>query len=267
MPEMTWGQMREEAESQGFTPLPVGTYNAKVDKAEVVDGKKSSQIKARFTVLDGPMAGKSTYTRLAPFKNDGDVNGMFYQQVGALGFPKDSPVWGQMEQLDFEQGLQFLAQNIMEKPCIIDVDHQNYQGEARDNIKRIKPYGQGGPVPGGPVSPGAVPQAQPPQPQPAPSAPQAPAPQAPAAQQQPQPQAPAPAPAPAQPAQPQAQPQAPQQPAQAPQQPQAAPMAAPQQQQAPETPQADPAPQAAPQPGVPQIPTPPQPAQENEAPF
>lgn len=259
MPEMTWGQMREEAETQGFTPLPVGTYNAKVDKAEVVDGKKSSQIKARFTVLDGPMAGKSTYTRLAPFKNDGDVNGMFYQQVGALGFPKDSPVWGQMEQLDFEQGLQFLAQNIMEKPCVIDVDHQNYQGEARDNIKRIKPYGQGGPVPGGPVSPGAVPQAQPPQPQPAPAAPQAPAPQAPAAA--PAPQQPQAAPAP------QAQPQAPQQPAQAPQQPQAAPMAAPQQQQAPETPQADPAPQAAPQPGVPQIPTPPQPAQENEAPF
>lgn len=252
MPEMTWGQMREEAEKQGFTPIPVGTYNAKVDKAEVVAGNASSQIKARFIVLDGPMAGKSTYTRLAPFKNDGEVNGMFYQQIGALGFPKDSPIWQQMEQMDFDQGLQYLAQQILEKPVIMDIDHQKYQGETRDNIKRLKPYG-GGQVPGGPV-PGASPQAVPPQP-----APQQPTPQPVA------PSAPAPAPqAPQQPQAPAAAPQAPQQPQQAPQ---TAPAAAPQPQAAPE---AAPAQQQQPaQPGVPQIPTPPQPATGTgeEAPF
>ena len=263
MPEKTWGQMREEAEQQGFTPLPVGTWNAKVDKTEVVSGKSSSQIKARFVVLDGVPAGKSTYTRLAPFKNDGDVNGMFYQQIGALGFPKEHQIWAQMEQMDFESGLQYLAQQILDKPCIIEVDHQPYMGEMRDNIKRIKPYGQGGPVPGGPVTPGAVPQAAPPQP--AAPQPQAPSPVAAPAPAAPAPQAPAPAAAP-QPApqQPQAAPQDPQQPGAAPQTPQAAPAP----QAAPETPQPDAAPQQpVAQPGVPQIPQPPQTVTDTPDPF
>ena len=37
MPEMTWGEMQQEAASQGFEKLPPGTYNASVETSEIVE--------------------------------------------------------------------------------------------------------------------------------------------------------------------------------------------------------------------------------------
>lgn len=159
MAEMTFGQFQEEAAKQGFEKLPVGTYNVGIDSAETKDGKGSKQIMVRMVVLDGPLAGRSILNRLVPIKNDGDPNGLFFQQMAALGFGKESPVWPQLKNTSIDQAMEWLAPQLVGNKCIIDVNHQNYQGEPRDNVKKMKPLGALGAmpqIPGGPV-PTAVP--------------------------------------------------------------------------------------------------------------
>ena len=153
MPELTWAQMQEEAKTQGFEPHPVGTYNFEVTQSEVVPGKKSNQISIRLVNLDGPYAGRSVLNRLAPFKNTGEVNGMFFAQLAALGFGSDNPVWGQIQNVGLDQGLQYLAPQLMGKRVVCDITHRNdYDGQNRDNVRKMRPYG--GPGAGIPGIPG-----------------------------------------------------------------------------------------------------------------
>lgn len=196
MPGMTFGQMRQQADEQGFSPHPVGTYNFKVDKADVVQGKMSKQIRLRLVNTDGPYAGKSVLNRLAPVKNDGDPNGMFFQQMGALGFGNQSPVWAQLESLEVDQGIEWLAPQLVDRMVTCDIVHEEYGGEMRDNVKRMKPFSgmMAGPgaVPGVPPA-GAPPVGAPPAPTPfATPTPGVVSPPAPA----PAPQVPVPAPTP-----------------------------------------------------------------------
>ena len=146
---MTWSQMRDAAKQQGFEPLPIGTYNMRAEQIKIVPGKVGQQFQIRLVVTDGPIAGRGTINRLAPFKNDGDVNGMFFQQLAALGLPDTDPIWQQIDQVGLEQGMPLIAQRIDGAMSVVDIDHQNWNGELRDNVKKMRPY-QGVPTAGGP---------------------------------------------------------------------------------------------------------------------
>lgn len=172
MSELTFGQMREEAKKQGFEPIPIGTYNFKIEKANIKKGSGgNSQIQIKIVVMDGPLAGQNTVTRLVFYKNDGDVNGMVYRQLKSLGIGDDHPVWAQVDAVGLEQGIGSIAQLVVGGMFVGDIDHQIWNGENRDNLKNMKPYGSGGLVPTGPTGvAGAVPTA-PVAPAPAPVAP------------------------------------------------------------------------------------------------
>lgn len=189
MVEMTFGQMRDEAKKQGFEPLPIDTYNFKVERADIKPGSGgNSQISTKIVVTDGPLAGRTTLNRLVFYKNDGEVNGMVYRQLKALGIADDHPVWAQIDAVGLEQGIGSLAQLIVGAVFVGEITHQVWNGEIRDNVQNMKPYGSGGMVPTGPTGvAGAVPTAPvapvaapvaPVPPAPAPLAPVAPVPPA-----------------------------------------------------------------------------------------
>lgn len=190
MSELTFGQMREEAKKQGFEPIPIGTYNFTVEKADIKKGSGgNSQIMIKIVVMDGPLAGQNTLTRLVFYKNDGDVNGMVYRQLKSLGVGDDHPVWAQVDAVGLEQGIGSIAQLTVGASFIGEIDHQEWNGETRDNLKNMKPYGSGGLVPTG--APPVVP--VPPAPTTVPAPPLAPVPQPVVEEAQPQaPVAPAP---------------------------------------------------------------------------
>ncbi len=163
MPEMTFGAMRAEAKKQGFEPIPKGTYNFRVEAAELKPGKGSQQISTKIVIMDGPLAGRNTLNRLVPVKNDGDTNGMFFRQCSILGVGDDHPIWGQIDAVGLDQGLGLLAPLLIGGMFIGEIDWQDWLGEARDNVKSMKPYGgvpTGVPLTAVPV-PGAVPGAVP----------------------------------------------------------------------------------------------------------
>lgn len=141
MPEMTFGQMRAEAKTQGFEPIPIGTYNFRVEAAELKPGKGSQQISTKIVVMDGPLAGRSTLNRLVPVKNDGDVNGMFFRQCKILGVGDDHPIWAQIDAVGLDQGIGLLAPLLVGGMFIGEIEMQPWMGEDRDNVKSMKPYG------------------------------------------------------------------------------------------------------------------------------
>lgn len=175
MPEMTFGQMRADAKTQGFEPIPVGVYNFRVEAAELKPGKGSQQISTKIVIMDGPLAGRNTLNRLVPVKNDGEVNGMFFRQCKILGVDDDHPIWAQIDAVGIDQGLGALAQLLIGGTFIGEINWQDWQGEDRDNVKTMKPYG-GIPsgVPGA-VLPGAAPTGVPTAPVPPTPAPMTPA--------------------------------------------------------------------------------------------
>ena len=158
MPEMTFGQMRAEAKTQGFEPIPVGVYNFRVEAAELKPGKGSQQISTKIVIMDGPLAGRNTLNRLVPVKNDGETNGMFFRQCKVLGVGDDHAIWAQIDAVGVDQGIGLLIPLLIGGMFIGEIDWQDWQGENRDNVKSMKPYGG---VPTGAPMPGAVPGAVP----------------------------------------------------------------------------------------------------------
>lgn len=214
MAQMTWGEYSKEVEKTGgFTLLPVGPHNVRVDTATVKAGKSgSNQILARLVVTDGPSMGGSILNNMAPFKNNGDPNGFFLQGLAALGLGRgDNPeFWAQLDAMDVDQSIQVIADNMVGREATITVSHDMYNGTMRDNVKKMVPKGAlmpGAGVPGA-IPPGGTmvvnvaapaPQAVPATPQAVPAAPVPPAIAAPpvAATQQPVPSTTAAAVAPA----------------------------------------------------------------------
>ncbi|KKL44367.1 hypothetical protein LCGC14_2366390 [marine sediment metagenome] len=177
MAQMNWDQMREEAEKTGgFSPHPIGTFRFKVIEASLKKGTKGNgQILARLENQDaGPNNGKTVLNNMSPLKNDGTPNGMFFQQLGALGFTKDHEIYAQLSNMDEAQGLAYLATNILGKEVICEITHRDYNG-IRDNVKSMKPVGAAPATGGVPTAPPAsVPAAPPAAPLPVEAAPVAP---------------------------------------------------------------------------------------------
>jgi hypothetical protein len=210
--------MRDEAEKTGgFLPHPIGKFKFKVIEASLKKGSTGyGQIFARFENVDvGPNQGKTVVSTMSPHKNDGTTNGWFFQQLGALGFVKDHPIWGALAPMDDDQGLGYIATNLIGCEVMCEITHREWANETQDNVKKMTPVDTTGvvpaqalapadaapvpvapvPVPAAPVAPATVPVPVAPVSEPAPPAPLT-VPVAPAPSQVPVPVAVAPAPAP-----------------------------------------------------------------------
>jgi hypothetical protein len=172
MAQIDWGKYADEAEKQGgFAPLAVGTYNIKVDSADVKPAKNEHfAILTRLVVTDGPLINKSILNNMSPFKNDGDENGFFGQALAAFGFGRETNpgFWQQLQTMtDENQAMLWIAQSILGAEATIEVTHREYNREMRDNVRKMVPKGSmvasgpaaGAGVPGVPAAVPGVPQA------------------------------------------------------------------------------------------------------------
>ncbi len=158
MAQMNWDEMRKEAEkSGGFAPHPIGVFRFKVIEASLRKGTKGNgQILARLENQDaGPNNGKTVLNNMSPLKNDGTPNGMFFQQLGALGFAADDPLFAQLSKMDEAQGLAYIATNILGREAVCEITHRDWNG-IRDNVKSMKPVGAAPAVGGVPANPAAA---------------------------------------------------------------------------------------------------------------
>lgn len=146
MAQIDWGAYADEAEKHGgFAPLAIGTYNIKVETADVKPAKGDHYaILTRLVVTDGPLVGKSILNNMSPYKNDGDENGFFTQHMAALGFGREAnpAFWQQLQTMtDENQAMLWIAQSILGAEATIEVTHRPYNNEMRDNVKKMVPKG------------------------------------------------------------------------------------------------------------------------------
>jgi Protein of unknown function (DUF669). len=159
---MSWAEYAEEAKKSGsFDPLPVGVYNIRVDTADVKDTKTEYKgLLTRLVVTDGPLVGRSILNNMNPIKNDGKPNPYFMQTMSAygLGVADQPEFWATLDTMGHEQSMLYIAQVLLGREATITVNHQPYNNEMQDNVKKIVPKGQTAPsvpaAPGMPVIPG-----------------------------------------------------------------------------------------------------------------
>ncbi len=142
----TWGDYAEEASKAGgsFGPHPVGTFNMRVESAEVKSAKNEKKaILARLVTIDGPAQGTSLLNNMTPFKNNGEANGFFMQELAALGFGKETnpEFWSALDAMTHEQGVSYISQAIVGASATVVVNHRKYQDTMKDNVKRMMPLG------------------------------------------------------------------------------------------------------------------------------
>lgn len=163
MAQMNWGDYaKEAAKAPEYSLLPIGPHNIRVDTTNVKPGKSGhNQILARLVVTDGPSMGGSILNTMAPFKNNGDPNGFFFQSLSALGLGRTEAAewWAQLDLMDVDESLQTIAEAMVGREATITVDHSPYNNIMRDNVKKMTP--KGAPMAGLGV-PGAVPHGGPP---------------------------------------------------------------------------------------------------------
>ena len=152
-----------EAAGAGFTPVPVGDYDVQVASAvPKLTSNGKLQIAVQFKIISGPHAGRNVPNNFVLSPENTNALVFFFNHMAILGLTK--------EFFQTNPSPESIAANLVGKSCRITVNHRNWQGTVRMDVKQILPLGAGG-VPSMSVGPVSA-QAIPPAPQP-----QAPAPQ------------------------------------------------------------------------------------------
>jgi hypothetical protein len=136
--------------STGFTPLPENTYDVRIDSIEVNDTKEKDGVAQKTS--DGKQA---QYLNVAYKVTSGEYEGRLVWGIHSIRFP-DNPLddtekekqtreiflgWlNTVTGTDFGDSNQELnLNNLVGSPCRAVVTIREYQGDPRNNIKRILP--------------------------------------------------------------------------------------------------------------------------------
>lgn len=183
---INWGELMAGVAEQ-LKPVPKGTYDVVVSKAEP---KTSSTNKAMWAthlqIEGGPHNGRVVYNNVTLTTDNPQALRMFFVNMAAFG----------LDQQFFASNPspQAIANALVGRRARVELDHRMYQGQTRENVKRLMPAGGilggmsgGSGIPGAPTAPSPVvapapiptpPQAAPaipaPQPQPVPVPPATP---------------------------------------------------------------------------------------------
>lgn len=136
MATYNWNQLRKQAEeagesTEGFTPLPVGTYEVKVTKADVKSfkGGEKEGWNLTFVVENGPEAGRRCFTNLVISPESAKAIAILLRQLEALGVKAVLDAGGTLQQV---------AAAMLNQTATIDVDVRTYNEKLVNDVKSIK---------------------------------------------------------------------------------------------------------------------------------
>lgn len=157
---INWGALMAGV-AEALQPVPKGLYEIVVDKCEP---KTSSTNKAMWAmqlkIEGGPHNGRVIYNNITLTTDNPQALRMFFVNMHALG----------LDQQFFatNPSPQQIANALVGRRARIEIDHRNFQGQVRENVKKLMPatgvFATGAPVPtvtgpgpSGPGIPGGVP--------------------------------------------------------------------------------------------------------------
>jgi hypothetical protein len=129
-----WGDLLKEAGTTGgnFEPLPSGTYDAKIIKAEhkIAQSGKSMFV-VQLQVTSGPHANRMVWNRFVVSPENPKALGWFFSNMRALGL---STEFFAAQPTD-EQ----VVTGLLEKSCRIEVSQSEYNGAIRNEVTKVLP--------------------------------------------------------------------------------------------------------------------------------
>lgn len=147
MATANFADLLKAAEDAGFSNCPPGTYDARVVEgtAKTTSAGKD-MIVVKFEIVGGPHGGRKVPNNFVISPENANALGFFFRHMRAMGL--DSAYFSQ------NPAPQKVAADLVGKTCRIEVGTRVWNGEEREDIKKILPPLSGTETP---VAPAAAP--------------------------------------------------------------------------------------------------------------
>lgn len=145
MSTINWDKFIKQAEEAGesiddYTPIPAGTYEAKVFKAEVkkFKGNTKEGWNISFVIEGGPHSGRRVFTNLVISPESSKAMSILIKQLGALGVKPLLEAGASNEQI---------AAAMKDAPVTLKVSVGTWNDKPKNDVDSIAPrqVGLGGP--------------------------------------------------------------------------------------------------------------------------
>lgn len=144
MATANFSDLLKAAEDAGFSNCPPGTYDALVVEGTAKQTSAGKDmIVVKFQIQGGPHGGRKVPNNFVISPENANALGFFFRHMRALGL--DSAYFSQ------NPTPQKVAADLVGKTCRIEVGTRTWNGEEREDIKKIMPPAAGQPGADAPV--------------------------------------------------------------------------------------------------------------------
>lgn len=157
MASVPFSDLLKASEDAGYTNCPPGVYDVRVVSSETkTTGAGKDMIIVKFEIVGGPNAGRKVSNNFVISPENANALGFFFRHMRALGL--DSAYFAQ------NPTVEQVAASLVGKTARIEVGTRVWNGEEREDVKKIMPPSAGLGAPQVPVAvaPQPVAQAAPP---------------------------------------------------------------------------------------------------------
>jgi hypothetical protein len=130
MASANFADLLKAAEDAGFSNCPPGTYDVRVVEgtAKTTSAGKDMLV-VKFEILGGPHGGRKVPNNFVISPENGTALGFFFRHMNAMGL--DSAYFSQ------NPAPQKVAADLVGKTCRIEVGTRVWNGEEREDVKKI----------------------------------------------------------------------------------------------------------------------------------
>lgn len=130
MAQANFADLLKAAEDAGFSNCPPGTYDARVVAGEArTTGAGKDMIVVKFEIVGGPHGGRKVPNNFVISPENANALGFFFRHMRALGL--DSAYFAQ------NPSPAQVAADLVGRVCRIEVGTRVWNGEEREDIKKI----------------------------------------------------------------------------------------------------------------------------------
>jgi hypothetical protein len=132
MATANFNELLKAAEDAGFSNCPPGTYDARVVAGEArTTSAGKDMIVVKFEIVGGPHGGRKVPNNFVISPENANALGFFFRHMRAMGL--DSAYFSQ------NPTPQKVAADLVGRTCQIEVGTRVWNGEEREDIKKIMP--------------------------------------------------------------------------------------------------------------------------------
>lgn len=151
---INFGELLDSA-GGGFEPIPKADYDVSVSSAEAAQSSTGKlMFKIVYKIVGGPYNGRTIYNNITLTTDNPNALRMFFMNMKAMGLDESFFATSPAPSV--------VADALVGHSCRVTIDHREWQGQVRENVKSLKPStGGAGAVPAVAGLPAAPPAAAP----------------------------------------------------------------------------------------------------------